>query len=58
MVTLIVNGGDGSLEMCAESLSVGIPLVAIVGSGRAAEVIILLHDLMSQYSENDTDASR
>jgi len=58
MVTLIVNGGEGSLEACSESLSVEIPLVAIAGSGRAAEVIILLHDLMSQYSEDDTDASR
>ena len=43
LVTLLVNGGDGSLEACSESLSIKIPLVAIAGSGRAAQFIVLLH---------------
>ena len=51
LVTLLVNGGDGSLEACAESLCNQIPLVAIVGSGRAAEVVILIHKFMIKYKK-------
>lgn len=52
LVTLLVNGGDGSLESCSESLTVKIPLVAIAGSGRAAEVVVLLVKLF-QNKEPD-----
>ena len=51
LVTLLVNGGDGSLEACAESLCNQIPLVAIVGSGRAAEVVILIHKFIIKYKK-------
>jgi len=49
IVTLLVNGGDGSLESCHESLGVKIPLVAIAGSGRAAEVVVRLHKLCKSH---------
>lgn len=39
-VVLLVNGGDGSLQTCAEKLEDKVPLLAIAGSGRAAEVVI------------------
>ena len=39
-VVLLVNGGDGSLQTCAEKLDDKVPLLAIAGSGRAAEVVI------------------
>ncbi|XP_067945054.1 transient receptor potential cation channel subfamily M member-like 2 [Watersipora subatra] len=45
MVTLLVNGGDGSLEGCSESLPAQIPLLAVAGSGRAAEIVVQLKAL-------------
>lgn len=50
IVTLLVNGGVGSLEAVAESISL-IPLVTIAGSGRAAEVIVGLHKHYSTKSK-------
>ncbi|XP_067935485.1 transient receptor potential cation channel subfamily M member-like 2 [Watersipora subatra] len=51
LVTLLVNGGDGSLHACAESLSFQIPLVAIAGSHRAAEVIVQIHNAIHGSSQ-------
>ncbi|XP_067945050.1 transient receptor potential cation channel subfamily M member-like 2 [Watersipora subatra] len=44
-VTLLVDGDDGSLEGCSESLLERIPLLVVAGSGRAAGVVVKMKAL-------------
>lgn len=43
VVAVLVNGGDGSLENIKLSLENQLPVVVVSGSGRAAEVLVKLH---------------
>lgn len=49
VVTVLVNGGTGSLDTVKETLKHGLPVVVVKGSGRAADVLAFAFETASRY---------